>query len=338
MENTTYKFDPTTRKALAKAIGDIIGTPAKYLGMPSAAYQIGPDYHLAKDGTLTGPDSLNLMVGLLERGHEPLPDKTFHLITPRGTLLIQERYDTAEEAEAAGYGIYFGHEGRDVYIKPAPDGKTEHSKHFAVVGAPFEQAVAEEAPVAQAPQAEAPAEPETDEVVIEVPLVDFTPEALDRLTAMVAAKEPLLKKAQGLEALPIQVLNDRVAFPWFQSTDGAEVNAYAQLITALCKTAREKKRVTAKAPADGFENEAFAMRVFLIGLGLIGPEYKLVRALCGRNLSGNSVWRFGPPEKALVAAPAEREETGAPVEEAPAEAPVEAPAEEATNTDLFCDE
>jgi len=177
MENTTYKFDPTTRKALAKAIGDILGTPAKYLGMPSAAYQIGPDYQLAKDGTLTGPDSLNLMVGLLERDHEPEPDRTFHLITPRGTLLIQEHFDIAEEAEAAGYGYYFDHDGRGVYIKPAPDGKTEHSKHFAVVGAPFEEAASEEEPAE--PEAEAAAEleaPETDHVVIEVPLADFTPE------------------------------------------------------------------------------------------------------------------------------------------------------------------
>ena len=45
-------------------------------------------------GTVTGPDSLNLMVGLEERGFSPEPDRTFHLITPRGTLLVQERYDT----------------------------------------------------------------------------------------------------------------------------------------------------------------------------------------------------------------------------------------------------
>jgi len=97
----TQKFNPTTRKALVKAIADILATPAKYLGMPSVAYQIGPDYHLAKDGTLTGPDSLNLMVGLAECGFEPEPDRTFYLITPRGPLLCQERYDTAAEAEAA---------------------------------------------------------------------------------------------------------------------------------------------------------------------------------------------------------------------------------------------
>jgi len=241
----TQKFNPTTRKALAKALADILGTPAKYLGMPSAAYQIGDDYHLAKDGTLTGPDSLNLLVELAEHGFEPEPDRTFYLITPRGTLLCQERFDTAEQAEAAGYNEYFHHEGREVYIKAAPDGKTEHSKRFAVVGAPFEQTAPED-------------EPEEDCVCIEMPLTGFDPPALDRLVAMVTAKEILIKKALGTDSLAIQVLSDRIAFPWFKGTvDGAHIDAFAQFISALCKTAREKKRVTAKAPADGFENESF---------------------------------------------------------------------------------
>jgi hypothetical protein len=224
----TYKFAPETRKALAKAIGEILQEKPKYLGMPSAAYQIGPDYHLTKDGTLTGPENPELLEALMAAGFAP----------------------EAPQAE-------------------------------------------------QAPEAETPAEPEPDGVCIEVPN-DFTPEALDRLAAMVSAKAPLLKKALGVDDLPIQLRDGKVCFPWFTSTDGAEVDAYAQFITALCKTAREKKRVTAKAPADGFENESFAMRVFCIGLGLIGPQYKLTRALMGRNLSGCSAWRYGPPEKAPV--------------------------------------
>ena len=319
----TQKFDSTTRKALVKALADILQTKQKYLGMPSAAFQVG-DYHIDRDGLLTGPDSLNILVGLAERGLEPEPDRTFYLITPRGTLLCQERFDTAEQAEADGYGYYFEHDGRGVYIKPAPDGKTEHSKHFAVVGAPFEQA----------PQAD---EPEEDCVCIEMPLDNFDPPAIDRLVAMVAAKEILIKKALGVEALPIQVLSDRIAFPWFKGTiDGAHINAYATFIAALCKTAREKKRVTAKAPADGFENESFAMRVWLIGLGLIGPEYKLVRTLLGKNLGGSSAWRYGPPEKA-VPAPVEalvEAEEAVPVNlEDPAD-PQEAPAEEAAAEEI----
>jgi len=140
--------------------------------------------------------------------------------------------------------------------------------------------------------------PAIDTVCIEIPN-DFPPEALENLAKMVAAKEALIKKALAADALPIEVEESKICFPWFQAeTDGEHINAYAQFITALCKTAREKKRVNAKAPENGFENEAFAMRVWLIGLGLIGPEFKLARALLGKGLSGSSAWRYGPPEKA----------------------------------------
>jgi hypothetical protein len=109
------------------------------------------------------------------------------------------------------------------------------------------------------PEAEAAA-PELDEVVIEMPLDGFTPEALDNLTKMVLAKEVLLKKALGMDDLPIQVLADRIAFPWFRLTkDNGEIAAYSQFIAALCMTAKEKKRVTAKAQ-ETFENEKFALR------------------------------------------------------------------------------
>ena len=141
-----------------------------------------------------------------------------------------------------------------------------------------------------------------DLVTIEIPREGFTPEALDNLTKMVTAKEALIKKALCVSALPIEVEDEKVSFPWFTATeDGAHIDAYAQFITALCKTAKEKKCVNAKAPEGGFENEAFAMRVWLIGLGLIGPEFKLARALLGKGLSGSSAWRYGPPEKAPAA-------------------------------------
>ena len=37
------------------------------------------------------------------------------------------------------------------------------------------------------------------------------------------------------------------------------------------------------------------MRVFLIRLGFIGPEYQTARNLLLRNLTGNSSWLEGPP-------------------------------------------
>lgn len=281
-----FKFNVTgaERKKLAGAVSEILNQPTKYLGAPTFAYEIG-DYRIDKQGTLTGEYSLSLMASLLERDFEPEKSETFHLITPRGTLLCQKRYDTCEEAEADGYGCYFHHEGRDVYIKPAPDGETEHSKHFAVVGAPFEAS------------AEQPDDLEDDtSLSIEYPLEGFTPEAIDNLTKMVTAKEPLLKKALDTELLPVAVLDDCISFAWFKNDGHAD--EYAQFIAALCTTAKEKKRVTAKAQ-ETFENEKFAMRVWLIGLGMVGKEYAVCRKLLVNDrLGGNSAWRYGAPEKA----------------------------------------
>jgi len=318
------QFNPTTRKALVKALAEILGTKQKYLGVPSCAYEIG-DYHLAKDGLLTGPDSLNILVGLAERGFEPEPDRTFYLITPRGTLLCQERYDTTEQAEAAGYGYYFDHDNRGVYIKPAPDGKTEHSKHFAVVGAPFEQE----------PQADEPEDLDTDRVVIEYPLIGFTPEKLDNLSKMITAKEELIKLAIGANALPIQVEDEKISFPWLNTTDPELVDALATFICALCKTALTKKRVTATPQPTGI-NDRYRFRCFMLHIGMIGSEYATARTTLLRPLSGNSGWLNGPPEKAPALqeeapapAPAEAEEPAALVEEAPEEAPAAESAEPA---------
>lgn len=160
------------------------------------------------------------------------------------------------------------------------------------------------------PEAAAIAEPRSDRLAIEIPLDGFTPESIENLCKMVKAKENLLMAALGADDLPIQVLEDRIRFPWFPITEDSErVNAYAGLIAALCTTAKEKKRVTAKAQ-DGFENEKFAMRVWLIGLGCVGAEYKYLRKIMGEFLGGNSAWRHGKPEKDIPAedAPAEESE------------------------------
>jgi hypothetical protein len=126
---------------------------------------------------------------------------------------------------------------------------------------------------------------------------------------MVLAKEALIKTALQVEELPIQVGTDEIVFPWLRpGLKSEETFAYAQFITALCKTAKIKKRVTAKAPEGGFENGAFAMRVFLIGLGMVGPEFALARKLLVGPQSGNSAWRYGPPEKK---APEAAEDEGA---------------------------
>jgi len=157
--------------------------------------------------------------------------------------------------------------------------------------------------------------PAIDTVCIEIPN-DFTPEALENLTKMIAAKEALIKKALAAPTLPIEVDDEKVGFPWFAAElDGEHINAYAQFISCLAATAKAKKRVQAETKA--VDNEKFRMRIFCIALGMIGPEYKLARALLGKNLSGNSAWSSGIDPRKV-----ERDAAKVAAAEAAQEAPV----------------
>ena len=139
--------------------------------------------------------------------------------------------------------------------------------------------------------------PIPDSLTIEMPLDGFTENSLKNLRKMVKSKGSLLMTALGVAELPIVVLEDRVQFPWFTFTEDSErIHAYTQLIAALCNNAKEKKRVNAKHQ-DSVDNEKFAMRVWLISLGCSGAEYKYLRKIMGENLSGNSAFRFGKPQK-----------------------------------------
>jgi hypothetical protein len=66
----TIVTNTTDRKALAKAIGEELGVPAKYMGVPRCGYQIG-EYVLEKDGTLTGANFEALWPFLQRNGMVP---------------------------------------------------------------------------------------------------------------------------------------------------------------------------------------------------------------------------------------------------------------------------
>ena len=107
-------------------------------------------------------------------------------------------------------------------------------------------------------------------------------------------KAELFKRAIGAETLEIVITEDRVRFPWFtlHGLEG-EADAYTKLIAGICDMAKRQKRVVAREHP--ITNYKFTMRVFLIRLGFIGPEYQTARTLLLRNLTGNSSWLAGPP-------------------------------------------
>ena len=133
---------------------------------------------------------------------------------------------------------------------------------------------------------------EGNSLVIQMPAASFTPEALNNLHSLVAAKGRLIRKALGVDLLPVQVEADTVSFPWFSGELTAEeVKAYTHLITALCDMARNQKRITAREKDT--DNDKYAFRCFLLRLGFIGAEYKEERKILLRNLTGSSAFKAG---------------------------------------------
>ena len=131
-----------------------------------------------------------------------------------------------------------------------------------------------------------------DGLTIQMPAASFTPEALNNLHSLIAAKGRLIRKALGVDLLPVQVETDTVSFPWFSGeATGEEVKAYTHLITALCDMARNQKRITAREKDT--DNDKYAFRCFLLRLGFIGTEYKEERKILLRNLTGNGAFKSG---------------------------------------------
>lgn len=124
--------------------------------------------------------------------------------------------------------------------------------------------------------------------------------AVGNLTNLLTAKESLIKKALGIDDLGIEVTEDAVNFPWFKELPEPEaVKAYTHFIAALGKMSRDLKRISATEKE--IDNEKYAFRCFLLRLGFIGSEYKAERKILLQNLSGNSSWKNGAPEKEVAA-------------------------------------
>ena len=141
------------------------------------------------------------------------------------------------------------------------------------------QAVEASEPVESAPA-------EVDGLCISMPASLFTETTLQNLKDIIASKGNLIRKAMGVDELPVEVGDTKVSFPWFAGMPTPEeVKAYD----------RNQKRVTAKERDTG--NNKYAFRCFLLRLGFIGPEFKQERKILLRNLTGSSAFKSVPQKE-----------------------------------------
>ena len=232
-----YNVRGSERKRLVQAISEITGAKAKYLGMPSAAYEV--DYFT---------------------------------ITKTGSVVFDDRADSeetenlVEKLKEKGFEAECG----NTYME--------------------QPTITEPEPVEDTPPAYDA--PEQTGLTISIPLDKVS---VGNLTALLDAKGALIQKALGIPSTPIEVHEDCVFFPWFETMPTAEdVKAYSDFICKLCAMTKNQKRVTSKEK--DIDNEKYAFRCFLLRLGFIGEEYKVERKILLRNLSGSSAFKSGNPK------------------------------------------
>ena len=127
-------------------------------------------------------------------------------------------------------------------------------------------------------------------ICISMPRSLFSLQHLENLGNILNAKGELIKKALGIDDLPVEFDDTKIAFPWFTGTPTPEeLKAYDTFICKLCEFARNLKRVNTKEKA--VENDKYAFRCFLLRLGFIGDEYKAERKILLRNLEGSSAFK-----------------------------------------------
>lgn len=194
----------------------------------------------------------------------------YFTVTKDGTLLFDDRADSEEVEQvletiaAAGFECE-AHDGEKLPIE-------EESK--AIDTAPQNKTVG---------------------LMVEIPLDKV---AVGNLTKLLDAKGGLIKKALGVDTLPIEIQEDRVAFPWFpELPDADSIKAYTHFISALCEMSKNAKRVTVTEKA--VDNEKYAFRCFLLRLGFIGSEYKTERKILLKNLTGSSAFKNGGADHAV---------------------------------------
>lgn len=134
-------------------------------------------------------------------------------------------------------------------------------------------------------------EDEVKGIAIQIPMAEFTEASLQNLFDLVESKGALIKKALGVNDLPINLIGERLDFPWFASDSSPEeIKAYMHFVSAICEMAKTQKRINmTEKPVD---NEKYAFRCFLLRLGFIGNEYKVERKILLRNLEGSSAFKM----------------------------------------------
>ena len=271
-----YNVSGEQRKAMVKVIAETTGVQAKYMRTPTYAYEI--DYFtVTRDGTLEFSDRSDseeveaVLEALGAAGFEGIGDTTEAPEQAQETPTAadtepQESENTSEDRDTVELTVTLPmarHTGLTlrnlinlIYTRAELLNKA--------LGTAFR----------------------VDEGLVKALQNDACVLTLERLFETVEAYENQHgKAANGLVIEP-----DKLTFSTLPETEDPTVlRTFTTLCAMMNKQAIAQQRIQAKAVSA--DNEKYAMRIWLLRLGMNGPEYKDERRILMKNLSGHCALR-----------------------------------------------
>lgn len=286
-----FELNIADRKTLANRMEELTGIHPYYTRAPLYAYDIG-NYTIDRDG--------NLLV-------EP-ENADAELLT---TLLNEGLIRGGESIESTG---------------DQPE-NTEPTENLAEEPVAEEELDAEESEIEEQPEAEDQLEEVPLDLELAFPTSQHNGVSLRNLVNLIYSRGRLISKATGghfhvetdlvetlrddsctytvanfIEALKsyeaqcgtamegLVITEDKVSFTGFPTaSDYDHLTAFGHLAILMNQQAISQKRIQAKDVND--ENEKYALRTWLLRLGMNGPDFKETRKILMENLSGHAAFR-----------------------------------------------
>ena len=318
-----YALNIDDRKVLVSRLMELTGLHSRYTFMPRCAYIVG-SYTVEKEGTLViednaAPEIIRTLLdeGIIREEGAETPE------TSETETACEESSESECEGSDETVDIT-----EDIQPTEEPDTTAEESPEAQEPvdeNEPMDTVNDTDADEAPAPT-EQPTLHDVDELTISLPMSGHTVQSLRNFLNLMYSRGPLLNKAMGtnftvsqelLDALEqatphtvsemldeleeyrlgagttgmtgIQITEQKISMAFVGPLTQEKVSAYTELCSAMNRMAVTQKRIQAKTINDA--NEKYALRIWLIRLGLNGDEHKTIRKLLMQNLSGHAAFR-----------------------------------------------
>lgn len=318
-----YALNIDDRKVLVSRLMELTGLHSRYTFMPRCAYIVG-SYTVEKEGTLViednaAPEIIRTLLdeGIIREEGAETPE------TSETETACEESSESECEGSDETVDIT-----EDIQPTEEPDTTAEESPEAlepADENEPMDTVNDTDADEAPAPT-EQPTLQDVDELTISLPMAGHTAQSIRNFLNLMYSRGPLLNKAMGtnfsvsnslLDALEqastrtveemldeleeyrlgagttgmtgISITAEKISLTFAGPLTQEKVSAYTELCSAMNRMAVTQKRIQAKTVNDA--NEKYALRIWLIRLGLNGDEHKTIRKLLMQNLTGHAAFR-----------------------------------------------